>query len=86
MPTVFARYHKQLSNKFPDSPVSILRCDHAPEFIKGDLELYCMQTGITTDEGCPYEPELNGAAERKEQDILLKMRTLLLDSGLPVNK
>ena len=68
VPTMFPRYHKKLTNRFPEFPVAELQCNNAPEYMKGEMELYCNQTGIDINSGCPYTPELHGTSER----ILLK--------------
>ena len=82
----FSRYHKRLENQFKNEPVTILRTDNAKEYIAGDMELYCDQTGITIDSGAPYSPELNGLSERKNRVIIEKTRSLLIESGLASNK
>jgi len=76
VPTVFAKFHKWLSNCFRDYPVASLQTDKAQEYIAGDMELYCEAAGIDLESGPPYTPELNGMAERKNRVILEKMRSL----------
>jgi len=85
VPTMFARFHKKVSNRFPDCPIAELQCDNAPEYTKGEMELYCNQTGIDIESGCPYVPEFDGTSERKGLDIIEKMRTLLIDAGMAPN-
>jgi len=80
----FAQYHKEMQNKV-EARVAYLRCDKAKEFISGDLEIYCKQSGITTDSGIRYSPELNGTSERKNRVIIEKVRALLFQADFPSN-
>lgn len=81
----FAKFHKWITNKFPDSPIAVLRCDGAREFTMGDTKRYCDEHGIRIDAGCPFSPELNGIAERKNRTILEKIRVLLIDSSIALD-
>ena len=78
----FFRFHKWLTNRFPDCPTSKLRVDNAREYVMGDLQAYCDHAGIVIDSGAPYSPELNGVSERKNRTILQMSRALLQESGL----
>ena len=82
IPSIFANYHKWLSNRFPDSPVSDIRTDGALEYTKGIFHDYCKQSGINTDSGCPYEHQLHRIAERKNRHIQESLRALLSQSGI----
>jgi len=82
IPRLFANFHKWMDNQFKDFPIAYLWPDNAAEYIKGDLEQYCFQSGIDIDSGIPYVPELHGHAENKNDIILTQMRCLLEEAGL----
>jgi len=86
VPAVFTKYHKWLSNRFPNHPVAILRADKAAEYVTGEMEAYCEAAGIEIDSGVLYTPEFNGLAERMNHTLLEKMRALLIDSGFELDR
>ena len=79
----FATYHKTLSTKFNQFPVTEVRTDNALEYISGEFLDYTKMAGIETDSGKPYSSELNGISERKNRTVLEILRCLLLDAGMP---
>lgn len=83
--TIFVMYHKLLSNRFFECPVSDIRMNGALEYIKGDFYNYCSQAGIGIDPVCPYEHQLHGFAERKNHIIQEYLRALLAQSGFEQN-
>ena len=44
---------------------------------------YLQQKGIISQRSCPYTPQQNGVAERKNRHLLDVVRTLLIDSFVP---
>ena len=83
IPELFESYHKSLMNEFPHEPPVMFRSDNAPELIKGRLEKYLHEVGMKPDSGHPYTPQLNGVCEKRNDLILMKMRALMIESGLP---
>jgi len=79
----FAFFHKNITNRFPDCPVAKLRSDNAPEFTKSQFADYCKAARIIIESGAPYSLELQGFAEKKNDIILVKSRTMNIHAGLP---
>lgn len=77
-----ARFHKQTEAKFPGTPLHILRADCAKEYVDGDCNQYCGQSGITIEDTSSYAPQLNGVAERTNRTVSEKLRALLFDANL----
>lgn len=67
----FKNYINEVKRIHEDAAVTKLRCDNAREYIRGDLEKFCKETGITIDPSDPYTPEQNGKAERLEKEMLV---------------
>jgi hypothetical protein len=63
--------------------VKRFRSDRGGEFMCGELSEFFSERGIEAQRSPPYSPESNGAAERLNQTLLVKVRSMLLDSGLP---
>jgi len=45
--------------------------------------IFLQQKGIVSHRSCPYTPQQNGVAERKNRHLLDITRTLLLESFVP---
>lgn len=84
--TCFAEYHKNAMARFPELPIVQLHTDQALEYVQGNLKRYCEAAGISTEQGQPYCPELNGKAERFNRTLTEKMRCLFFDSKVPTSK
>jgi len=48
-----------------------------------DFQSFLQQKGIISQHSCPYTPQQNGVAERKNRHLLEVVRTLLLESFVP---
>lgn len=48
-----------------------------------DFQAYLQMKGIIYQQSCPYTPQQNGIAERKNRHLLDMVRTLLLESSVP---
>jgi hypothetical protein len=48
---------------------TIVQCDNAPEFIAGPLRALNNMLGVTTRNGSPWKPSINGAVERANHTI-----------------
>jgi hypothetical protein len=60
-----------------------LRADNGSEILSTEVLSTLEELGIEGDFIVPYSPALNGMAERIQGTLLLRMRALLLQSGLP---
>ena len=74
----------QIERQFPDRKVQQIRSDGGGEFIGANLGEWLKARNIRHQKSCPYTPQQNGVAERRNGVLLGCMRTLLADSGLPL--
>lgn len=63
-------------------PLSRIRCDNGGEYINNKLEDYCKQKGVILETTIRDNPEQNGKAEKLNDTLLSKARTLLISAGL----
>jgi hypothetical protein len=64
-------------------PVKVLRTDHGSEFDNSTINDFCRRSGTMREFSPPYDARLNGRAERLGRTNGERMRTALIDSGLP---
>lgn len=69
--------------KFTGNSIIFLRCDNAPEYVKGKFEIYCKSEGIQYEKTVPHSPPQNGVSERTNYTIGCMTRAMLLDAELP---
>lgn len=62
--------------------IGSLRCDNGGEYCFNDFKNFCEARGIHLNYTVPYNPQLNGCAERLNRTLLEKGRAMLLQSGL----
>jgi transposase InsO family protein len=63
--------------------VVFVRSDRGGEFTSGKLKAEFESRGITPEFTVAYSPESNGMAERTNRTLLERVRSMMLDSGLP---
>jgi len=64
--------------------VKIIRCDGAGELVKSaTMVAFFNNTGIKAETTAPYNPQVNGKAERLNQTIMERLRAVLLEYELP---
>ncbi|KAD4585787.1 hypothetical protein E3N88_23388 [Mikania micrantha] len=61
-----------------------VRSDNGTEFKNQNMEAFCDSKGIQQHFSAPYEPQMNGVAERKNRTLIESARTMLADSKLPI--
>ncbi|KAD5318063.1 hypothetical protein E3N88_18009 [Mikania micrantha] len=64
--------------------VRCVRSDNGTEFKNQNLEEFCDSKGIQQQFSAPYEPQMNGVAERKNRTLIESARTMLADSKLHI--
>ena len=60
-----------------------MRSDSGGEYVSKDFQSFLNNKGILSQRTCPYTPQQNGVAERKNRHFLDVTRTLLLESSVP---
>lgn len=65
--------------------VKIIRNDNGTEFVNNKMDLLCNSKGILHQTTCVYTPQQNGIVERKHRHLLNVARSLLFQSGVPLN-
>ena len=82
MCSVFHAFHTEVCNQF-GVPLKILRSDNAKEYLSHKFTTYLQSHGISHQSSCPYTPQQNGIAERKNRHLLDTARCLLLHMNVP---
>lgn len=59
-----------------------LRSDNGREYVTREFHDFCRKSGIQIQYTFPYNPEMNGVAERMNRTLVEKTRSVLLDSKL----
>ena len=62
--------------------VKILRSDSRGEYISNEFHSFLQIRGIINHRSCPYTPQQNGVAERRNRHLLNVVRTLLIDTSV----
>ena len=65
--------------------VKAFRCDRGTEFSKKEFKNWYKGLGIIRRRGPPYTPQHNGKAERLNQDLTERVRTMLGDTNLDLS-
>ncbi|WMV58129.1 hypothetical protein MTR67_051514 [Solanum verrucosum] len=58
--------------------------DNALEYLSSQFQEFMTYQGIIHQTTCPYTPQQNGVAERKNRHLIETARTLLLESHVPL--
>lgn len=78
----FKEYHAYARHHFGVNILN-LRLDNGGEYTSNEMRNFCKDQGIRMKFIVPYNPEMNGKAERLNRTLVEKARTLLIDSELP---
>ncbi|KAL1939017.1 hypothetical protein VTO73DRAFT_10277 [Trametes versicolor] len=62
-----------------------LRADNGGEYVNKQFADFCSGRGIHLETTSPRTPEQNGIAERQNLSVFNRVRTVLIDSHLPLN-
>jgi hypothetical protein len=79
---VFRSFHQMIVTQF-NTCIKVIRSDNGGEYFKTELLEFINSKGILHQTTCPYSPQQNGVAERKNRHILEVTRTLLIDGNVP---
>ena len=78
--SVIAMLETQSGNK-----VKKVRTDRGGEYVNRDLSKWFEQKGIVHERTAPYTPQQNGVAERLNRTLNDRVRSMLIDSGVPLD-
>ena len=79
---VFRSFHQMIATQF-NTYIKVIRSDNGGEYFKTELIEFMNSNGILHQTTCPYSPQQNGVAERKNRHILEVTRSLLIDGNVP---
>ncbi|KAJ0787642.1 putative RNA-directed DNA polymerase [Helianthus annuus] len=77
------RHFKPLVENLFSCTIKYLQCDGAPELIHGPMAKFLSDSGVGYRISCPYTPQQNGVAERKNRHLSEVARALLFHAHLP---
>lgn len=77
----FKDYEKKVTAMFCNKRISKIKCDNGGEYCSGSLQEFCKNKGINISYTPPYNPQMNGVAERMNQTLMDKARSLILQAG-----
>ena len=80
--THFRNFLQMVKTQF-HTVVRNIRFDNGREYITDELRSELNKCGILQQVTCPYTPEQNGVAERKNRHIISVVRCLLCGIGVP---
>nr|GFA14055.1 ribonuclease H-like domain-containing protein [Tanacetum cinerariifolium] len=66
------------------SKVKVIRCENGTEFKNSVMNQFCDMKGIKREFSVARTPQQNGVAERKNRTLIEAIRTMLVDSKLPI--
>jgi hypothetical protein len=67
-----------------NSKIQVLRSDNGGEYVNLELRSFLELHGIVHQTTCPYTPQQNGVAERKNRHLLEMVRASLIAAHLPL--
>lgn len=77
------KHFKNHSENLFSTTIKYFQCDGAPELTQGQMRQFLSDSGITYRISCPYTPQQNGVAERKNRHLSEIARALLFHAQLP---
>ena len=82
--SIFTSFLNEIKNQF-GQVIKIFRSDNAKEYFSSALSIILSSHGILHQSTCPYTPQQNGIAERKNRHLVETARTILLGAHIPVH-
>jgi len=79
---VFRSFHHMIVTQF-NTHIKVIRSDNGGEYFKTELIEFMNFKDILHQTTCPYSPQQNGVAKRKNRHILEVTRSLLIDGNVP---
>ncbi|WZZ65969.1 hypothetical protein YC2023_077339 [Brassica napus] len=78
----FKNFQTHICNHF-NAKMKILRSDNGGEYTSHAFKQYLAQHGITHQTSCPYTPQQNGVAERKNRHLMEVARSMMFHTNVP---
>lgn len=79
---IFQKFCKMVETQYK-TQVRVLRSDNGGEYMGSDLKAFMEARGIVHQTTCPYTPQQNGVAERKNRHLLEVVRASLIGAHMP---
>ncbi|KAL1193539.1 Retrovirus-related Pol polyprotein from transposon TNT 1-94 [Cardamine amara subsp. amara] len=68
---------------FSNNLVSVLRSDNGGEYTSNTFKAHLAKHGILHQTSCPYTPQQNGVAERKNRHLMEVARSMMFHKNMP---
>ncbi|WZY86902.1 hypothetical protein YC2023_033288 [Brassica napus] len=78
----FRNFQTYVTNHY-HAKIKILRSDNGGEYTSHAFKQHLSQHGILHQTSCPYTPQQNGVAERKNRHLMEVARSLMFQSNVP---
>ncbi|KAL0641599.1 hypothetical protein Bca4012_102628 [Brassica carinata] len=78
----FRNFQIYVTNHY-HAKIKILRSDNGGEYTSNAFKQHLSQYGILHQTSCPYTPQQNGVAERKNRHLMEVARSLMFQSNVP---
>ena len=78
----FRNFQTYVTNHY-HAKIKILRSDNGGEYTSNAFKQHLSQYGILHQTSCPYTPQQNGVAERKNRHLMEVARSLMFQSNVP---
>ncbi|CAL8988820.1 unnamed protein product [Prunus brigantina] len=78
----FQQFYQMVETQF-HAKIQVLRSENGREFLNHDLNQFLQHHGIIHQRSCPYTPQQNGVAERKNRHLLEVVCASLFGANMP---
>ena len=79
--SLFKQFHNMVATQY-SSAIQVLCSENGGEFVNQELKQYLINHGIVHQTTCPYTPQQNGVAERKNRQLLEVVRASLFEAHM----
>ena len=79
---VFQNFYTFVRTQF-NASIKVLWSDNTKEYLSTTFKEFLDQQGIHHQTSCPYTPQQNGVADRKNRHLLEVTRALLMEQNVP---
>ncbi|KAL0641314.1 hypothetical protein Bca4012_102595 [Brassica carinata] len=78
----FKNFQNYVTNHY-NAKIKILRSDNGGEYISNAFKSHLAKHGIVHQTSCPYTPQQNGVAERKNRHLMEVARSMMFHANVP---